>query len=391
MTHRQRRPIPDLPSRAPAADPARRTSPQLPGLGGGTKMPVSSHERAAMHAPPELRVHRSVFKALRLFDADRFRWLDEAASIGPVVALRMGPVKVWAVSDAEVARTMLVAESSSWKRPPAALAPIRVGVGENLFTQADKAWAHLQPLVAPSFRKRALDARLAEVNAVIEEEVAAIPRNTTIDLELAMGRNALVLAAWVLLGEQLDRSRAEEIAHHRRRSGPIGRRPTRQVLRLHSGRARRTGTSDEHHRAVLNAYADEVIARDHRRCALVGARTRCSHTRRVGRGSRGARSSHRAIPHRNIAADSRGLGDPADTDQGRSHADRRGRDRPRSPGRSRHRLPTRHQPLTRTSGLTRCASSRPDMRARQRNGRVHCFRSGSVRGVASASISPWPK
>ena len=111
-----------------------------------------------MRVAPELRVHRSITKALKMFDADRFRWLDEASSMGPVVALRMGPVKMWVVTDAEVARTMLVTDAALWTRPTATRAPIRVGVGENLFTQSDKAWARLQPLVAPSFRRKALDA-----------------------------------------------------------------------------------------------------------------------------------------------------------------------------------------------------------------------------------------
>jgi len=52
-------------------------------------MPVLSHRRF-MRAAPELRVHRSITKALKLFDADRIRWLDEAASIGPVVAFADG-------------------------------------------------------------------------------------------------------------------------------------------------------------------------------------------------------------------------------------------------------------------------------------------------------------
>ena len=30
-------------------------------------------------APPVIRVHRSLMKGLRSFDADRLRWLDEAA------------------------------------------------------------------------------------------------------------------------------------------------------------------------------------------------------------------------------------------------------------------------------------------------------------------------
>ncbi len=161
-----------------------------------------------MSAAPELRIHRSsVTKGLKLFDADRLRWLDDAAAVGPLVALRMGPVKLFVVTDAEVARTMLVAEGPSWTRPPAARVAVRMGVGENLFTQTDKAWARLQPDVAPAFRKKALEQRLAGIPALIDDEVQAIPHDTTIDLELAMGRIALRLAAWVLLGEELDRTR----------------------------------------------------------------------------------------------------------------------------------------------------------------------------------------
>src|SRR5579862_417840 len=104
--------------------------------------------------PPQVKIHRSITKALRLFDADRFRWLDEAAALGPLAALRMGPVKTWVVTDADVARKMLVTDSGSWMRPPATLVPIRLGVGENLFTQSDKSWARLQPAVAPAFRKK---------------------------------------------------------------------------------------------------------------------------------------------------------------------------------------------------------------------------------------------
>ncbi len=214
-----------------------------------------------MSTAPELRVHRSITKALRLFDADRLRWLDEAAAIGPVVALRMGPVKTWVVTDPEVARTMLVTDSSSWTRPPATLAPIRVGVGENLFTQSDKAWAELQPSVAPAFRKKALQQRLGDIDALIDDEVGAIPHDTTIDLELAMGRIALSLAAWVLLGEQLDRTRAEEIAHHQREvvrwvGIQLGKLTGFIPVALGA-----RGREMKHHRAVLNAYADEVIAR----------------------------------------------------------------------------------------------------------------------------------
>ena len=129
---------------------------------------VSSDEQRT----PELKVHRSLTKGLKLFDADRLRWLDEATALGPVVALRMGPVKTYVVTDAEAARTMLVTDAASWMRPPATVAPIRIGVGENLFTQSDKAWSLLQPLVAPAFRRKALDERLAGIDALIADEVA---------------------------------------------------------------------------------------------------------------------------------------------------------------------------------------------------------------------------
>jgi len=212
-------------------------------------------------AAPELKLHRSVTKALRLFDADRFRWLDEATALGPLVALRMGPAKVWVTTDPEVARTMLVTDGSSWTRPPATLVPIRVGVGENLFTQSDKAWGKLQPLVAPAFRKKALETRLAEMDGVIDDEVGALPIDTTIDLDLAMGRIALRLAAWVLLGEELDPGRAAEIAHHQREViNWVGAR-LGQVTGFLPVALGARGREMKRHRAVLDAYADEVVAR----------------------------------------------------------------------------------------------------------------------------------
>ena len=214
-----------------------------------------------VNTAPEVKLHRSVFKALKLFDADRFRWLDEAAALGPVAALRMGPVRVWVITDAEIARTMLVTDSASWTRPPATRAPIRVGVGENLFTQSDKAWALLQPSVAPAFRKKALDARLAGMGTIIDEEVASLAYGETIDFELAMGRVALRLAAWVLLGEQLEPARAEELAREQRKVVSwVGMRLGQFTgfLPFAPGAA---GRDMKRHRAVLDAYADEVITR----------------------------------------------------------------------------------------------------------------------------------
>jgi len=227
---------------------------------------------------PELQVDRSALKALRRFDEDRLGWLDRATALGPVVAMRMGPLRTFVVTDPDVARTMLVTESGSWTRPPATVVPIRLAIGENLFTQADKAWGLLQPAVAPSLRKRALEDRLADIDGLIEREVDAIQLDTVVDLELAMGRIALVLAAWVMFGETLDRGRADEIARNQREAvGWVGR----QVGKINGfiplawgGPAREM----RRHTAVLHAYAAELIARGRERrdddvlSALVAAR-----------------------------------------------------------------------------------------------------------------------
>jgi cytochrome P450 len=229
-----------------------------------------------MGRPPEIKVHRSITKALQLFDADRLHWLDAAAAEGPLVALRLGPVTTWVVTDPELARTILVSDGSSWSRPPATRAPIQVGVGENLFSLPDKEWARVQPLVAPALRRRALEPRLAEIDGFIDDDFGALPRDATIDLELAMGCIALRVSAWVLLGDRLDPGRAQELAHHQRE---IVRWIGLQLGRINGflpfafgARAR----AMRQHRAVLDQYADEVIAKAQRRNdgALLGALVR---------------------------------------------------------------------------------------------------------------------
>jgi cytochrome P450 len=209
-------------------------------------------------------VHRSLLEGLRAFDGDRFRWLDEAAASGPLTALRFGPARVFVLTDAEAARTMLVAESAAWRRPAAAVVPMRVGVGENLFTQADKTWSLLQPEVAPTFRRKALDGRLSGIDGIIEEEVGAIPLDCRVDIELVMNVIALRVAAWVLFGEQLDRSRAEEIAAHEREvvhwvGLRLGKVEGSVPLALGAG-----AREMKRHRAALRAYGDEVIDRARR-------------------------------------------------------------------------------------------------------------------------------
>jgi len=214
-----------------------------------------------VRAAPELRVDRSLTRALRVIGADRLRWIDEAAALGPVTALRLGPLTAWVISDPLIARRMLVTDAASWIRPPTLVVPIRVAVGENLFTQPDRAWAQLAPDLAPSFRKSALHERLAALDPLITEQVRALPRDTALDLDLAMAQLALVGAAWVLLGERLDGARARELADHQRAVtrwiGPqVGKLTAVVPVALGAG-----GRAMRQHRAALRAYADDVIAR----------------------------------------------------------------------------------------------------------------------------------
>ena len=87
----------------------------------------------------EVRIDRSLFRALRSFNANRLGWLDKGAVAAPLAQLRFGPVRTWSVTDPDLARQMLITDATSWERPPAALMPIRLGIGENLFTMPDDA------------------------------------------------------------------------------------------------------------------------------------------------------------------------------------------------------------------------------------------------------------
>ncbi|MGZ4795406.1 MAG: cytochrome P450 [Acidimicrobiia bacterium] len=210
---------------------------------------------------PTLRIDRSLRRSLRAFSRDRLRYLDDAAALGPVAGLRFGPATVFVLTDADAARRILVTDSESWTRPPAMRLPVQLGVGENIFTQPDEVWARTQPLVAPALRGPALAARLERLDEIVESEVAEIPRDHELDLELVMGRLALVIAAWVFLGDRLAGGVAEELADHQRRVVDwVGRR----LGALTAGLPVAVGSSAHEmrgHRIALERYVDGAIAR----------------------------------------------------------------------------------------------------------------------------------
>ncbi len=212
-----------------------------------------------MKSLPTLRIERSLLGSLRAFSEDRLRYLDEAAALGPVTALRFGPSAVYVVSDAELARRILVTESASWTRPPAMRHPVRLGVGENIFTQAERAWSRSQPIVAPAFRGRALASRLEAIDDLVESELSGVARDEEIDLELLMGRLALVIAAWVFLGARLESERARVLADHQREIVAwVGHR----LGALSSGIPIAFGAGARRmraHRRVLESAVDDII------------------------------------------------------------------------------------------------------------------------------------
>ena len=209
----------------------------------------------------EVRIDRSLFRALRSFNANRLGWLDKGAAAAPLAQLRFGPVRTWSVTDPDLARQMLITDAASWERPPAALIPIRLGIGENLFTMPDDAWEHLQPQVAPAFRKRALDHRLSSMHSIIDDAAATIPRNRPFDVELTMGALALRLAAWLLFVDHLDPERALALARHQQQVVTwVGHRTgqLRSVIPIAWGRDARAMRA---HQSELNTYADELLDR----------------------------------------------------------------------------------------------------------------------------------
>jgi cytochrome P450 len=210
--------------------------------------------------PPSLRIDRSLTRSLRRYSEDPLRWVGEAAEMGPIVGIKFGHVTpTYLVNDPEIARSILITEAKDWKRPLVTIAPIRLAIGENLFTQSERDWSLLQPSLAPDFRKRALEPRLTQMEALIDEEVATLPYDEDIDFDQAMGRIALMVATWVLFGERLERDRADELVSHQRAAVSwLDERikSRRAFLPVALGREAR---EMRQHRAVTLAYANEIV------------------------------------------------------------------------------------------------------------------------------------
>jgi cytochrome P450 len=215
---------------------------------------------AANGAIPVVRIPGSARKASATFNRDRLVWNDRAAALGPLSQLQIGPFKAWIITDPIIAREMVVSDSANWFRPATARTPIRLGIGENLFTQSEQAWAAMEPTLSPSFRKRSLEPRLADMPVIIDRVLTEVRPGEPTDVVSLTGRLALVLAAKILFGFDLSTKRAADVAKHQydlvtwvgTRIGSL----LSTVPFSFSSSAREMRS----HRQVLETFAKEVIA-----------------------------------------------------------------------------------------------------------------------------------
>ena len=131
-----------------------------------------------MESLPTTRIERSLFGSLRAFSEDRLRYLDAAAALGPLSALRFGRSSVYVVSDAELARRILVTEAASWTRPPAMRYPVRLGVGgEHLHAIGSGVVAEPADRCTRIPWPRAAS-RLVAIDDLVESELSGVTRRT---------------------------------------------------------------------------------------------------------------------------------------------------------------------------------------------------------------------
>jgi cytochrome P450 len=161
-------------------------------------------------------IDRSFRRGLGLFNADRLRWLDEAATLGPLVGLGFGKVTAWVLTDVELARRVLITEPASFVRPLNFRRPTSTAIGKNLFTESQKEWEILDPHLSPQLHGASVTRRLDRARSLIAEDVSRWPVGVTIDLDEAASRVVLRAACFLLFDYELDFDRANEMVYHQR-------------------------------------------------------------------------------------------------------------------------------------------------------------------------------
>lgn len=215
--------------------------------------------RRTEDSPPIVAVHKSTRRGLRLLNEDRFRWFDEAAAQGGLAALKVGHLTIWVVTNADVARQVLLTDAGSWLRPTNFRVSTRLAIGDNLFTLSDSAWREIAPILSPYFHGSAFAARVSQARELAAADIDSWPRGGSFDLDEATSRLALRSAICLLFGEEVPIDRANELIRHQRALMTwLGERISRPtgVVPFSFGVAGRTMRA---HRGAFEAFVREMI------------------------------------------------------------------------------------------------------------------------------------
>lgn len=153
--------------------------------------------------PPKYRSvgFGGVLRDYREFSAGELGPLDRLAAVeSPVVGIRIGPLRICFVLDAELAREVLVTDEESYKRPAFIARPFVEAMGDNLFTASGSAWRERRRLYQPSFTRRHVDMLAETMTTTIADEVERWPEDTTLDMQACLTDLTLRVAAQTLIG-----------------------------------------------------------------------------------------------------------------------------------------------------------------------------------------------
>ena len=184
----------------PRAEPALRSMRRIRPV--GTRLEADEHGAARAEDPPVADQGAEALRRRPAALARRGRGARTASS-----HCAWARSTTWVITDADVARTMLVTDAASWMRPPATgrsdshrrrrepLHPVRQGRGHCCSRSS-----------RPRSGSKALEARSSAIDAIIDGRGAGDShrmRRSTSSSRWVGSRS--ILAAWVLLGERLDR------------------------------------------------------------------------------------------------------------------------------------------------------------------------------------------
>jgi cytochrome P450 len=141
---------------------------------------------------------------LRPFVADKLGFLTRAArEHGDVVPLRMGPQRMWVVSDPDLIGEVFVGQVDAFRKD-IGLRRVKVVLGDGLLSTEGAEHARRSKLAQPAFRKQELDRFAGDMVAITSERAARWAGRGTVELDEELSRLALTIVARSLFGAALD-------------------------------------------------------------------------------------------------------------------------------------------------------------------------------------------